>query len=344
MAKKTTLRDVARHADVALSTVSQVLNNKPNVSTETRRRVLEAVAALGYQQKISVDTPFVSKLDTVGLIAKRREDDPITLNPFYSYIIAGAERECQRQNINLMFASLDVDTDYKAAQLPVMLLNDQIDGVIIVGTFFEDTVTDISRRAGRNVVLVDAYMSGDPMFDSILSDNYAGTMEAISYLVANGHRHIGLIGSHPRSFPSIFERRYGYFAALERHGITETFVEDSSAQQGDAFDATVRLMKRAPQVTSIFACNDASAFAVIQALQHLGLDVPGDVSVIGFDDIDPPKADLLPLTTVHVDKVLMGVMAVRQLLDRVLDPTRPPLKILVTTRLVVRDSVRSITR
>jgi LacI family transcriptional regulator len=342
MAKKTTLRDIAQQANVALSTVSQVLNNKPNVSPETRQIVLEAAAALGYQQKIAVDAPVVPRLASVGLLAKRRENDPITLNPFYSYIIAGTERECQRQNITLMFASVDVDAEYRAAQLPVMLLNDQLDGVIIVGTFIQDTVTDISRRVGRNVVLVDAYMDGEPLFDSILSDNFSGTMQAVSYLIANGHRHIGLIGSYPQSFPSIYERRYAYFAALERHGITDTYVEDSSAQPEDAFDATLRLMERAPQITALFACNDSSAFASIQALKQLGLSVPGDVSVIGFDDIDPPQADLLPLTTVHVDKVLMGTIALRQLLDRATDPTRPPLKTLVTTRLVVRSSVRAV--
>ncbi len=278
----------------------------------------------------------------MGLLAKRRENDPITLNPFYSYIIAGTERECQRQNITLMFASVDVDAEYRAAQLPVMLLNDQLDGAIIVGTFIQDTVTDISRRVGRNVVLVDAYMTGEPLVDSILSDNFSGTMQAVSYLIASGHRHIGLIGSHPQSFPSIYERRYGYFAALERHGITETYVEDSAAQPEDVFEATLRLMERAPQITALFACNDSAAFAAIRALDQLGLAVPGDVSVIGFDDIDPPQADLLPLTTVHVDKVLMGVMALRQLLDRAADPNRPPLKTLVTTRLVVRESVKSL--
>ncbi len=342
MAKKPTLRDIARQANVALSTVSQVLNNKPNVSPETRQVVLEAAAALGYQQKVAVDSPVVPRLSTVGLLARRRENDPITLNPFYSYIIAGTERECQRQNITLMFASVDVDAEYRAAQLPVMLLNDQLDGAIIVGTFIQDTVTDISRRVGRNVVLVDAYMTGEPLVDSILSDNFSGTMQAVSYLIASGHRHIGLIGSHPQSFPSIHERRHAYFAALERHGITKTHVEDSAAQPEDVFEATLRLMERAPQVTALFACNDSAAFAAIRALDRLGLSVPGDVSVIGFDDIDPPQADLLPLTTVHVDKVLMGVMALRQLLDRAVDPNRPPLKTLVTTRLVVRESVKAL--
>lgn len=117
MPKKITLRDIAREADVALSTVSQTLNNKPNVSLEMRQRIFQIAEELGYRPKIEIDTPRSYQLDTVGLITRSQPDDPLIINPFYSYIIAGAERECQRHNIKLMYANLEVDSQIGRAHV-----------------------------------------------------------------------------------------------------------------------------------------------------------------------------------------------------------------------------------
>ena len=342
MPKKATLRDIARQADVALSTVSQVLNNKPGVSPEMRQRVLKTASDLGYRQKIEIDSPVVPMLNAVGLLTKRYNGDPLMVNPFYSYIIAGAENECQRHNLNLMYANIEVDECNRALSLPPMLLDERVDGVMIVGTFLEETIFDISRRAGRrSVVLVDAYTSGETNFDSVVIDSIGGSMRAISYLVEMGHRHIGLIGSNPESYPSVLERRQGYLLALQQHGL-EPHIEDSPLLRPDAFQATLRLMKRVPEITAIFACNDNVAIGVMNALKHMGLNIPGDVSIVGFDDIDLAQEVEPPLTTIHVDKVLMGATALRHLLDRSEDPNRPALKTLVTTQLIIRNSVRNL--
>jgi LacI family transcriptional regulator len=101
-------------------------------------------------------------------------------------------------------------------------------------------------------------------------------------------------------------------------------------------------MNRCPHLTAIFACNDNVAIGVMNALQNMGLSVPNDVSVMGFDDIDLAQEVTPPLTTMHVDKVLMGVMALRHLRDRAEDPDRPTLKTMLSTQLIVRESVRKI--
>lgn len=342
MAKKPTLRDIAKQAGVALSTVSQVLNNKPNVSAETRQRVLDAADELGYRQRMETSHAVKSSLSTAGLLTKSRGDDALIANPFYSYVIAGAERECQRHNINLMYANIEVDANNNALNWPAMLLDEIVDGVIVVGTFLQETITDISRRAGRNLVLVDAYSAEDAAFDSVLIDNFGGAFSAVSHLIANGHRNIGLIGSHKDTYPSIAERRQGYLAALADAGVERTFIEESSLERADGFQATIRLLRRAPEVTAIFACNDNCAIGVMNAVREMGLHVPGDVSVVGFDDIDLAQEVMPALTTIHVDKVLMGAMALRHLRDRAEEPDRPALKTLVTTQLIERDSVQSI--
>ncbi len=342
MVKKITFRDIARQADVAVSTVSQVLNNKPGVSTETRQRVLEVAAQLGYRQRVVSDAVISPRLNTLALLTKRYNGDPVHINPFYSYVLAGAERECQRHNIGLMYANIEVDENSRAVSLPTSVFLQRVDGVIIVGAFLEETISEISRQAGHNIVLVDAYTTGKTVYDSVLIDNLNGAFNAVSYLIANGHRHIGLIGSHPHSYPSILERRAGYLKALQAHGIQETYIEDSLLERADAFEATLRLLRRAPQITAIFACNDNIAIGVMNAVQKLGLSVPGQVSVVGFDDIDLAQEVSPPLTTVHVDKVLLGVMAVRLSQDRAASPGRPALTTTLSTQLIVRESVQPL--
>jgi LacI family transcriptional regulator len=151
-----------------------------------------------------------------------------------------------------------------------------------------------------------------------------------------------LVGSCPDSYPSILERRQGYLAALKQHGITETYIENSNLLRPDAFQATLRLIERCPEITAIFACNDTVAMGVIDALRQLELAIPGDVSLIGFDDIDSAQEAVPSLTTIHVDKVFMGTMALRHLRDRAEEPHRPALKTLVSTQLIQRKSVKRI--
>lgn len=342
MGKQATLRDIAKRAGVAVSTVSQVLNNKPGVSPKMRKRVLQVAEELGYQRKITIPTPLAVKFDTIGLLSQSRADMPPEINPFYSFIISGAEYEIRRHNASMMFAHVEVDEHNRALSLPPMVLDKPLDGIIIVGTFLEETITDISRRAHNNIVLVDAYTSDENVFDSVLIDNWGGTVTAIEYLLDNGHRHIGLIGSEPDAYPSILERREAYFATLRRHGIEDAYVIDGPLDRYEAVEATRQLMTDHPHVTAIFACNDLTAIGALSALREMGLHVPGDVSVVGFDDIDL-AAEMVPaLTTVRVDKTLMGKMAVRILRDWVEDPDRLPVKIIITTILIERDSVRNL--
>lgn len=342
MAKKPTLRDIAQQADVALSTVSQVLNNKPGVSTDLRKHVLAVASELGYRQKITVDAPLGSQLEVVGILTKRSNGERLEVNPFYSYVLAGAERECQRHNISLMYANVEVDETNHALSLPAMLLDQRVDGVIVVGAFLEETILDISRRSGQNIILVDAYTTGQNTFDSVLIDNYNGAKMAVEHLIGLGHRHIGLIGSNPNSYPSIYERRGGYLAALRRYDLPTEYIEEGLLDRPDAMQATMRLVNRVPQLTAIFACNDHVAIGVINALNHIGRHVPDDISVIGFDDIDLAQEITPTLTSIHVDKVLMGAMAMRMLRDRAESPDRSVVKTTITTQLIIRESVRAI--
>jgi len=335
-----TLRDVARQAGVSLGTASNVMNNKSNVAPETRAKVLAAASALGYQHPVRVSTLAAHSLSVIGMIVKRDPDIMPAVNPFYSYVMAGIERECQRQNLSLMYANVEVDDLNRPSALPPMLNEQQVDGIVMVGTFLQDTIYRIGNTIDRPLVLVDAYAPGS-RYDTIVTDNINGAYSAVDYLLDEGHTRIGLIGSVPDGYPSIRERRKGYLRALKHRGIhhEDQYIEDSPLTRGGGHAATIALLRRAPEITAIFACNDEVAIGAMNAAREMGRKLPEDLSIVGFDDIDLAQEVSPALTTVHVDKVLMGVLAVRHLRDRAEDPGRPALTTTLSTQLILRESV-----
>lgn len=338
-----TIRDIARETGFSLGTVSQALRNKPGVAPETRAQVIEAAGKLGYQHKSRLVEHESSLLTTVGLIVKQDKDLPYAINPFYSYVMAGVERECQRQGLSLMFASVEVDDYNRVIKWPRILFDKRVDGLIVVGAFLEDAIIQIGSRAEDVIVLVDAYAPGRP-FDSIVTDNVNGALLAVHYLIDNGHTRIGLIGSSPDAYPSIRERRKGYTRALKQYGIDTSYIEDGPLTRQGGYEATRRLLRRAPEITALFACNDNVAIGVMNAVQDMGLNIPEDLSIIGFDDIELVQEVNPPLTTMHVDKILMGVLGVRKLHDRIENPDRTTLTTMLSTQLIVRKSVRSLNK
>lgn len=338
MNERPTLRDVAQLAGVSLGTASNVLNNRVNVSEEARKKVAEAAASLGYRHHMRVTLAHERGLSVVGTIGKVDNGEVMTTNPFYSHVLTGIERECQRHNLSLMIANIDVDSMNRPTAIPPMLMDKHVDGVLVVGTFLRDTIQFIGRQVNKPVILIDAYAPGS-RFDSVLTDNINGSFTAVDYLVKQGHRRIGLIGSAPDGYPSIRERRKGYLRALKHHKIDHVYIEDGLLNRESGYHTTITLLRHAPEITAIFACNDEVAMGVINAARDMGRDVPHDLSVIGFDDIDLVQQWTPQLTTMRVDKLLLGVLAVRQLRQRSENPDYPALTTLVSTRLMVRDTV-----
>ena len=237
-----------------------------------------------------------------------------------------------------MYASLPVNEFSHATAWSPLLENDDIDGLIIVGVVLDGSVIDGRIPNNIPVVLVDA-SAPENMYDVVLTDNFKGAYEAVKYLIDQGHTQIGLVGSSAGpEHPSIAERRRGYLTALSDHGIEETYIEDSFLNWSSAYTATAKLIERSPEITAIFACNDDVAQHVIRALNDSGRSVPEDVSVVGFDDKLIELDVQPPLTTIRVEKELMGVLAVRQLYERAMNLDRPPIMTIIGTRLIVRDS------
>lgn len=333
-----TLRDVAELASVSIGTASQALNGRPSVANATRLRVLDAARTLGYPIRAENAGGHSARLSTIGMLVKHDLDYPIVVNPFYSHVQAGVERECRRQRIGLMYALIEVDRSNHPMEWPALVHERQLDGLLLVGAFIENAIDFIYEKVHIPIVLLDSYAPNTD-FDTVLIDNAEGTRQALEYLIGLGHRHIGLVGYNEQSPPSFQERHAEYRQTLARHGIEQHYIAASFHSTRAAYEATRQLLQQSPQVTAIFGCMDMAAIGALNAVHDMGLRVPDDISIMGFDNIDMANEIRPRLTTIHVHKTWLGIIGVRRLFERCRDPEQPKTVTRIATRLVERDSV-----
>ena len=340
MTEKVRISDIAAFCDVSISTVSLVLNQKPGVSDQTRTRVLEAARKLGYTLPSQPGMDSNSRLKTIGMIVKTDPDITPQANPFYSKVIMGIEDVCRRNGLNLLFATLPVDDNNRPVEIPKLLYNQNLDGLLMVGAFVDQTILSISGKRTPPIVLVDGY-SDTESFDSVVSDNFKATYQAVEYLIQRGHHSIGLVGSDQHAYPSLKERRNGYLRALKENGINEVYISSFNINHSHGYQETTDLLKKFPHLSALICINDDVGSAAIRAAQEMGKRVPADLSIIGYDDTFISANTHPALTTLHVDTLAMGRAAVHLLTLRVDNPESARMTLVIHPWLVERESVSS---
>jgi DNA-binding LacI/PurR family transcriptional regulator len=335
--RRVTLADVARDAGVSPAAVSLAIRGEPGVSRETRDRVVETARRLGYKG-VSRSSGRRARQVTIGLIIKAPHGDAPDINRFYAPVMTGIEEICRIREVDLLFAAMPVDQHYYPLEVPRLVTERATDGLIVIGAHLSHGTTALLED-GPPAILVDAYAE-DVAFDSVVSDNVGGARTAVEHLIANGHREIAMVGSRPDSFPSILQRRRGYEQAIIEAELRLHDVDSNHVQPEAAAAAALDYLRAHPGVTAAFCCNDAVAVALMQAAQRAGVDIPGDLSVVGYDDIDLARFISPELTTMAVDKLGMGRLSVTLLLHRLEYPQAAVTQALMRPRLVERGSVR----
>lgn len=344
MARKVTIEDVARKSDASITTVSMVLRDKPGIGAETRRRVLLAARELGYQRRVPLETAGRKTLN-VGMILRSRarssKESMPSVNEFYSWVVTGIETAARSHRMNLLYATLPVDDANRPLEIPDHLLSQPLDGIMLVGSFSADTVAELVSSRTTPAVLIDgpAIPSGH---DAVVSDNQGGARDAVRYLISRGHRKIALLGPDPRLDPNFNQRREGYSQALAERRLPMRDIQVDQSGPIAVGDALRGALDRDPELSAVFACNDVFAIEAIQTLHQLGRSVPDDVSVIGFDDIARAEQMTPRLTTMAVDKITMGRLAVLLLNQRLAWPDASPALTMLRPSLRIRESVREI--
>jgi LacI family transcriptional regulator len=330
-----TLHDVARKAKVSIKTASRVVNEEPNVADATRQRVQAAIKALGYRPNSLARSMRTNRSDTLGLIV------PSIRNPFYPAIARGIEDVARAYGRTVIVTSADRDPARERQQI-ALLVGKRVDGIILGSPVVGPRALEPALAAGVPVVAMNPNVAL-PGAHVLRIGNRGAAIEMMDYLVSLGHQEIAYIDGPP-SLVRSRERAEGYRAALERAGIAfrADLVEDGGFDYDLAYRAARKLLERQPRPTCIFGGNDLMAIGAIAAALDLGLTVPGDVSVAGFDDIDLASVFRPSLTTVHQPNYEMGRQAAEIILNP--DERRRGFVRTMETRVVVRQSTAAPAR
>ena len=336
-----TMKDVAREAGVSLGTVSNVLNNRPFVTEENRNRTWEAIAKLGYRKNTIASQMRSNRSHTVGLII------PDIANPFYADIARGVGDEMHSGDYTVFLCNTDRDARTEQEMIET-LRSKGVDGIIIYKPRIAGSVLDEINKE-TCILLLDAD-PGKTLCPVINVDDRQGVTEVVSHLLSFGHRHIAMMYAYDGSVSSKV-RKDSFLAALKKGGIRERdfcMIEgDYSIQSG--MDCFARLMEREEPPTAIFATNDMMALGAIYQSTRLGIRIPEDVSLIGYDDIREAKWITPALTTVWHPKYELGTAAARkmkQLIQSRMEETlnETDKSELMAPRLMVRGSVGHVRR
>lgn len=339
-----TSRDVARQAQVSVGTVFRVLNNEPTVHTAIRDRVIKAIDHLGYihipkKKKGDIsnedEAETKPKLKTV-LFCVPLLNKPASQDAYFYQTLHGAQVACFDNNINLTYTTLP-DKSEAAEDVASIVYRSSADGVIVLGFSCPEVIAKLSQTKIPMVVIDPFYPIGLPT-DSVSYEALDGAILAMRHLLELGHTQIAHIrGPHRYSMQRRLE---GYRTTLEEAGIEfqpELVVEsDLNPEAGEK--AVEELFRRKQPFTAIFCANDYVALGAIRGLNAKGLQVPQDVSVVGFDDLDVAALLSPSLTTIHANLEVKGMVAVQRLLQRVNQPDSPVLRSVVQVHLVTRSS------
>jgi LacI family transcriptional regulator len=332
------VRDVALRAGVSVGTVSNVLNRPDKVTAETVARVMGAIDDLGFIRNDAARQLRAGHSKTVGLVVLD------VRNPFFTDVARGAEDEAASAGLTVILGNSDENSDREAAYLD-LFEEQRVHGVLI--SPYGDITARLERLRQRGIqaVLVDR-SSGDASFSSVSVDDLAGGRLAVEHLIAQGRSRIAFIGG-PIEIRQVEDRLAGARLAVAAHPGTEletVLVEALSVLAGRAAGVEIAARPAAQRPDAIFAANDLVAMGVLQALmmQHSDINVPRDISLIGYDDIDFASAAVVPLSSIRQPSTLIGHTAVEILLEQTADPTTPPRQVVFEPELVVRESSRPL--
>ncbi len=339
MKRSISIQDIAQEAGVSHTTVSRALRDSPLISKEVREQIQKLAVDMGYIPNAVAQSLRGQRTNTIGLVVTTIAD------PFVGRVVRGIEEVAQRCNLSIFLSVSNNDPDREVAVMETFHRR-RVDGIIVAAAqLTEQHEKRLSRIHVPTVLINHQAEARLEYLHSVSVDDYSGARMAVDYLLQCGHRSIGYLGAgnRPRSNRVRME---GYRDSLADQGIavSENWVRvapsDHRNHSDDVLDGQTLLPGLiAAGVTAVFCYNDSIAVGALLACRTLGITVPGQLSIIGFDDIELAQCMTPPLTTVHQPKLRLGQMAMEMLLDLIAERTVQDH--IVPTELIVRGSTAS---
>lgn len=306
-----TLKDIAERAGVTSATVSMVINNKPNISEATRKKVLKIARELNYYPNVIARGLATRKSDSIGVIV------PNLASSFVVRILQGIKSTNRDIDHTVQLFDTIGQKENESQLFQRLARERRIDGVILIGSTVSDEELTVFRDESVPCILVARRCD---TLDSVYVNNEKGARDATEYLASKGHRIIACV-SCDRHGPVTGERVKGYQAALSNHGLESSdrlVLNIANDDMPDGIAVFDHLRAQVPDATAVFVpAGDMVAIGIMKAAQKAGLQIPGEFAVVGFDDI--PAAEVIEpaLTTVRQPKLEMGDYAINMIVDKI---------------------------
>ena len=338
---KITMKDIAKRLNVSINAVSIALNDKPGVSDEMRLQILRTADEMGYINQKKQYLSIFSKSNICVLMQSYYANT----GHFYSIVLCSIVEQAKNFGYFSILNYFE-DNDF---HMPECIVDRKVAGVLVVGKI-SDSHLKALKKVGIPVVLVDFTSLGDPC-DCVLTHNRQGGYMLTDYVVLKGYKTIGFFGDLDYSF-SFQDRFMGYKKALIQNQIVSSEEVDSYIEEhsflhniekyilANEITEIVKILKSKKLPEVLICANDSNAFAVISALKDMGLKIPEDIGVTGFDDTPLCEKANPQITTVQVQKELMGQVAVSNLMDRIHRKENTPMTQLLSVKIVERASLK----
>ena len=332
MTRRVTIGDVAAEAGVSVATVSKVINDRYGVAESTSARVRAVIDDLGYEASLVGQSLRSKRTNVIGVLV-------VEIEPFSAELLKGVGRAIRDSGYELIvFSRGAMASDQVGWERRYLsrISGTLTDVAILV------TPSSIDQTFGAPVVAVD-HNVGSSTLPTVDSDNLNGAVAATDHLIGLGHRRIAFLAGRP-DLESARLRERGYRQALAAAGIPvdEGLIRVGGYRADTATEPARELLELDPRPTAIFTANDVTALETMAVAKSMGISIPGDVSIVGFDNVPESALAEPSLTTVEQPLQEMGAEAVRLVIDLIDNPSGPPARVVLPTRLVVRQSCRAL--
>ena len=332
-----TIKDVAKMAGVSTTTVSHVINKTRFVAKETEKQVLLAIKALHYSPSAIARSLKVNTTKSIGMIVTTSQA------PYFAEVIHAVEEYCYRQGYSLFLCNTENDPEKIKNHLE-MLAKKRVDGLLIMCSEYDQESRELLATFSSIPIVIMDWEQKNEETDIIKDNSFDGGYLATKYLIDNGHKDIGIITGNLLTTIGR-DRLAGFEKAMQEANlkIQPEWKLEGSFQPEDGYECMNRILSLDKHPTAVFCCCDTMALGAISAIGEQGLNVPNDISIIGYDDIHSSRFYSPPLTTIHQSKLRLGKQALILLFERINNKSSSKHKVIeVYPELVIRKSVKKI--
>ena len=336
---KSTIKDVAKKVGVSVATVSYVLNGKKKISEDTKKKIYEAIEELNYVPNINAQGLNSHSSRLIGVVVPQTEngDKLMFQNAFYGEVLGSIEYRARQKGYHVIVSATDTNESYlKLAK------QRNLDGIIVIGMYPDEFYKEL-KKTDIPIVLIDSYCN-DFYYHSIRIDDAYGSYLATKYLLENGHSEIAFFVGQIKDNGVMNKRLLGYKQALEQFDVeyNEKYVYEGQIDYDSGIKLADKLVNSKLPITAIVCAADILAIGVMSELYKLGVKVPDDISIVGFDDLETSKYLTPALTTIHQQISLKGQKAVELLLEHIEKTNLPKQEEVLSLELIERDSVKKL--